>query len=301
MLKKLKALKKEIFYIRKTLAIGQAPIYFVNKYFIANKIKKAKTVFEKEITNNELSIHLLTCHRDITMLLWSLFSFYKNSKVVGKLFIHNDGSLIKKDKELIRKFFPSATIIEPDYLVKEFSSELDKYPIIKKFRIEYTKYNLLKKLIDPYFVSDKKYLLILDSDIIWFKNPKEIEDELASGGNRSHMMRGQRKCCVEFKGGKIMEDRLAYFNSGVVIFNRENLNFKKLTEFFNSVDETKENYFIDQAGYAYGLDNLYPLSEKLYSLKEKVDNDTVMFHYTGPLRYKFYTEGVELLRVFLAI
>ncbi len=294
MFKKLKAIKKEIFYIRKAREMKRASKYLFNKYIIARRILKRRGILEKSINNQDLSIHVLTCHKDLIMLVWSLASFYKVSNVIGKLFIHNDGSLTLKDKETIKKFFPSAVIIDPEKFLEKYSNKLKKYPVIEKFRLENYSF-WLKKIIDPHFVSDKKYHLIIDSDILWFGNLKEIEEEINSKGKKSFMMHGKNKCPVYLKDGTALNGGLSLFNAGLVFCLKDNLNMEKLSELFNKIDRRKSIVFMEQFGYAYSLENLVALSEKRYSLKEKIDDKTIAFHYTGPLRHKFYIEGIELI------
>ena len=97
-----KKIKLEFFYLYKSFFIYKKGfLYLKNKYIIAPKILKLNKVFEKPVNNDNLSIHVLTSHRDFLMLLWSLASFYQVASIVGPLFIHNDGSLTAKDKRII--------------------------------------------------------------------------------------------------------------------------------------------------------------------------------------------------------
>jgi len=296
----IKKLKLEIFYLRKVFLIykfNKTLLYIKNKYFLASKILKLNKVLEKPVNHPDLSIHLLTCHKDLVMLIWSLASFYKVSKIVGQLFIHDDGSLTQKDKSIINKFFPSAKIIDSSNFVKDFSTKLDEFPIIKKFRKDYPQYVLLKKIIDPYFVSNKSNLLIIDSDLLWFKNPGEVESEISDGCNNSLMMSTDVACPVYFKEGRL-DENLAKLNSGIVLYKKDNFRLEKFSSYLNFLDiSNKENsHFIEQAGYAYSLNNIKPLSQSKYIAKGKVNDNVIMRHYTSPRRPLLYIEGLEILK-----
>ena len=139
--------------------------YVKNRYFLAKKILKVKKSFEKPINNQDLSVHVLTGHRDLVMLVWALASYYLVSQAIGQLYIHSDGTLDKGDKKIIKKFFPSAQVVEPAEFLEKFDSELMNYPLVKKYRTQYPQFFLLKKLLDPYFYSTKRLRLIIDSDL----------------------------------------------------------------------------------------------------------------------------------------
>lgn len=300
-----KKIKLELFYLRKSfLGYKKGFKYLVNRYFLALNILKAEKIFERPINNQDLSIHVLSCHRDLVMLVWSLASFYLASEIIGQLYIHSDGSLNSQDQALLKKFFPSAAIITPESFTEKYLASLERYPIINKFRIEYPQFFLLKKIIDPYFVSDKNLHLIIDSDLLWFKNSDIIEREVGSqeAVKKSLMIAGQvdsgEPNYVYFKDGNRLDDKLASLNSGIVFYQKQNFDLAKLVDYFQLLDITnsKNLHFIEQAGYAYCLKNLVGLLSGNYQIGQAVNSDTIVRHYTSPKRPLFFIEGIEILR-----
>ncbi|OGY50281.1 MAG: hypothetical protein A3J65_04600 [Candidatus Buchananbacteria bacterium RIFCSPHIGHO2_02_FULL_45_11b] len=295
------AIKLELFYLRKAFfQYHQGFEYLKSKYFLAPKILKFGGVLEKPVNQDDLSLHILSCHRDLVILIWSLFSFYQVSEFFGQLFIHNDGSLTNRDKAILKKFFPGAIIIEPAEALDCFDKKLADYPLIKKYRLEYPEFFLLKKLIDPYCVSQKPWRLIIDSDLLWFKNPDFIGREiLGQNAPNSYMIKGEdfsrHPNYVYFKDGSKLEDNLANFNSGAVFYAKENFALDKLQEYFAKIDKDNKqnNHFIEQAGYAYCLKNLKPLTPDKYLISAKAGPDAVLRHYTSPKRPLFYLEGLK--------
>lgn len=291
----LKDLKLDFFYLRKALFEYKRFFKYVyNRYFFGKKILKLNQILEKQVNNQDLSIHILTQHKDLIMLIWSLASFYQVMDTIGCLYIHNDGTLTKEDKHTIKRFFPNVKILETENFLADFAQELKDYPVIKKFRQDY---QYLKKLIDPYFTSCKKYRLVIDSDLIWFKAPIEIMQEIKNDCQKSFMQENytiNRLYNIRFKEGR-MEDKLATKNSGIVLYNQKNFNLEKLQVYFNKIDANYKNnfHFIEQAGYAYCLDNLRSLPADKYIIKEKVDDTTIVRHYTSPRRPLFFIEGLE--------
>jgi hypothetical protein len=293
----IKNLKLEFFYLRKAFfEYHHGFKYLYNRYFLAPKILKGNKVLEKPINNENLSLHILTHHQGLIMTLWSLVGFYDKSGITGKLFIHDDGTLTEKDKDIFKKFFPAVRIVAGEEIIEKESFE--NYPFIKKFRVEDKKNFLLKKIIDTYFLSDKEMRLIIDADLLWFRSAEELLSEMENGCQNSLMMANNNFSYVYFMDGEKLNQDLASYNSGIVLYRRDNFDVAKLENYLNKIDESKKenNHFIEQAGFAYCLKNLKKLDEKKYVIKEAVDEETVVKHYTSPRRPLFYIEGITKLK-----
>lgn len=264
---------------------------------MAPKILRANKIFEKPINNPNLSIHILTCHKDLIICLWSLASFYQVATEIGQLYIHNDGTLTIKDGNILKKIFPSARIIEPQSINQE-NNLFQQYPWLKKFRFEIPNYFLIKKLIDPYLISDKKNILIIDSDLLWFKEPTKINEEIKDNCLNSLMVANNSLSFVYFKNNEKLDEQSASFNSGIVLYQPDHFNRQKLNSYLEKIDiaNQQNRHFIEQAGYAFCLENLKKLNEKKYTIKEKVGEETVVKHYTSPRRPLFYLEGLKIIK-----
>lgn len=296
--RKVQQLKLEFFYLRKAFFEYRHGFkYIYNKLFLAPKILKLDKILEKPINNGNLSVHVLTHHQGLIMTLWSLASFYNQSGIVGELFIHNDGTLTEEDKNIFIKFFPTARIVAAGEIIK--TNYFDNYPFIKKFRTERQKYFLLKKIIDTYFLSDKEIRLIIDADLLWFKRAAELLTEIENNCPNSLMMANNSLSYVYFKNGEKLNQKLASYNSGIVLYRRDNFDLIKLEEYLSKIDENKKdnNHFIEQAGFARCLNNLKKLDEKKYIINEMADKEIVVKHYTSPKRPLFYIEGLEKMKI----
>lgn len=184
-----KTLKFEQYMVRQAFKQGMIGDFLKHRYAVAPRILKLNKVLEKPINNNNFSIHVLTCHRDLIILLWSIASFYRVINTIGQLYVHSDGSLTDVDVKKIKFLFPKAIIIKPEYLYKNYIEKFNNYPNIKEYRFEkFKKFKLLLKLLDPFFISPCKKVLIIDSDLIWLKKPTEIENEINNSKSKSLMM-----------------------------------------------------------------------------------------------------------------
>lgn len=294
----IKNLKLELFYLRKSFFIyHRGWKYLMNKFFLALKIFQSDSSFEKPITSNDFSIHILTSHKDLVIATWALASFYHFSNTIGDLYIHSDGSLTKNDFKVLNKLFPRAVIVDSKNFLKDYSAELDKHPILKEFRANNKNFSF-KKIIDPFFISPKKFRLIIDSDILWFKDFVEVQQVLSGHDTSSYMQNNGEAFEVIFKDGTKLARDLSYANAGIILYNRNNFDMDKLAEFLTKLDKNnhKSLHFADQYGYAYCLKNLKFLDVNKYSLKKEVTIDVVARHYTSPRRPLFFIEGLEYLK-----
>ncbi len=270
--------------------------YLYYRYIVAQRITKWRTPLERNITHPNLSIHMLTCHRDAVLAAWSLASYYASSKAIGHLTLHNDGSLTQAEIVMFKRLFPSATIVNAHNFFSEHRDALREYPILKKFRSEFTGFQA-KKIIDVYFEAKADIILFLDSDLLWFKNPKELVDAIDTNDVRTYtymMSNHPERIHVTFKDGSQTDDKTAECNSGIILFHRDNYELGKVSTYISRVDYlSKESIFSDQACFGTVLEPVRILPRDTYFIKGGITQDTVMRHYTGPSREKFYFYGIN--------
>ncbi len=293
----IKKIKETLFSLRKIFFVYKAPAsFFYYRYIVAPKIKRWKTSLEKPVTHENLSIHMLTCHRDALIALWSLASYYNVSEVIGRLTLHDDGTLTESDRALFRRLFPSIDIVPVRDFFERHAHELDAYPILKKFRTEYIKFQS-KKLIDVYFERKGDMVLYLDSDMLWFGNPIEIHEAVLRGGQEvSYMMsNGKDRIHVHFKNGTQTTEFVAECNSGVTFFHTNNYQLQDVSAYIEKCDYVNRK-FTDQACFGTVLKHVDILPRDKYFIKGTIENkDVVMRHYTGPSREKFYFYGLNFI------
>jgi hypothetical protein len=291
-------LKKFLYTFYKVIFRYRAGFRYVYyKYFIARKITRWETPLEKKITHPNLSIHMLTCHRDAILAAWSLASYFYFSKAVGHVTLHDDGTLTQADKKMFKKLFPNTKIQNTNDFFLNHESTIARYPVLKKFRSEFPEFQS-KKLIDVFFERRGNIILFLDSDLLWFQNPKELVKAVDNGARGvSYMMSNHpERIHVMYKDGTQTSDKVAECNSGVILFHEDNYDLDKVGEYLKKTDYmSRKSIFSDQACFATVLPNVHILPRNSYFIKGEITNDTIMRHYTGPSREKFYFYGVNLL------
>lgn len=287
--KNLRSLYK-VFFVYKS---GFSYLYY--RYYIAPQIFKEGSL-ERPVTNDRLSVHMLTSHQDALIATWSLASVYRHWSVIGKLTIHNDGTLTEKDIVRFRRNFPSARIVNVRDYLEVHGAKLDAYPVLKKFREEYPRFQS-KKLLDVYHESQGEMVLYLDSDMLWFKDPTEIVKAIESNAeDLSYVMSCgvDTRVHVQFKDGSMTTDRVAECCSGVTLFNVKNYDLADVSAYVSKCDYMHKK-FTDQACFGSVLRHLEILPRETYFIKGIITDETILRHYTGPSREKFYYYGVNLL------
>lgn len=295
---RLKPLKSELYLWRKACGQGILHRYLYNRYLIAPGIRLRSAAISKPVTHPDLTVHMLLCHRDLTMALWSLASFYRVSSVVGRLMVHSDGTLTDLDKRLLRRLIPEVTIVERDEADEAVRSSQAIPEEVRRFRLE-TPYVYLKKLVDTFVVAPGGYHLLIDSDLAWFSAPTEFETVVAAGKRMSLMTLNGLHCSVWKNGGGEFPQSVARYNGGIIFFHHDDQDLTRLIEFIEQVDMDRPQRYVGQTGHAYCLDHLNELPWERYPNRGPITPETVMMHYTQPRRARFYADALPRIRELL--
>lgn len=295
-------LTRELYYILKSFKEFHAGWrYIVNRYVKARAIFNAQP-FERPENNPDLSVHMLVGHRDSLAALWALLSWYSTSQEIGRLYLHDDGSLTAKDRQRFERLMPHVQWIQSTDVLRHLALA-PAHDRLKKIRSHVDQFVLIRKLIDPYIISDRPLRLIIDSDVLWFRRPIEIDTAIQQGCSQSYMMTNLSPSRVYFTDGTALDDAPALYNSGIVAYHRDHFNLDRLYAFCEKIDyaDPRNGHFIEQAGYGVCLDHPAGLPVERYHIKGVVTEQTIVKHYTSPRRPLLYTEGLPLLRAQLLV
>ena len=276
---------------------GKLTEYLYSRFWLGSKIRRLGRPLDREIDTEQFSIHVVCCHIDVVQLLWALASWYRVVPISAKVYIHEDGSLTVSDKALISKTFPHSEIIDFNWATEQAMNKwLIKYPSLRTLRVEKREVFALK-IVDPYFVSNCKYFLILDTDILWFRAPDEVLQTIVNY-ECPLFWQENKPCPYIFGDGDSLKEELLCHNSGFIYYEKADFNLNLLEEFMQKKGNFKRK-FEDQPVYAYILGNYSSTSllpKDRYIIKGKVKEDTIAKHYTAPRREKFWFEGVKFLQ-----
>ena len=127
----------------------------------------------------DLEIHLLTCHRDLLDALWCLKTYYHFSDTRPALVVHDDGTLRSSDFATLLQHFPGCRIIRRADADAELTEFLSAHPHCLRFRLRRDFYCALK-LFDAFHHARADRLLLLDSDLLFFRRPVELLQHVAA-------------------------------------------------------------------------------------------------------------------------
>jgi hypothetical protein len=275
--------------------------YCYGRFVLGPGILELPRPISNGIINNAYSIHILSGHRDLTMLLWSLASWYRAVGESGRVYIHDDGTFTGTDKQILGRLLPQATIVDCEEMGQKIVAALARsFPAAHHYRsLSFLdrRYIFNLKLIDPFFAGGADVKLILDSDLLWFLKPEELLRSISSN-HLPVFMGGLGEMDFVFSDGSSLPKEISGINSGIVSYRRDQFNLKDLDEFYSHVDSRANPHFVEQAGYAYVLTrrsqpNFLPANK--YQIKGPANPQTVMKHYTNPRREQFWFEGVKIL------
>lgn len=179
-----------------------------------NQIFETAPVVIPQSSNVEL--HMLVCERDFLRSFWALKSFFYYSRLSPRLVIQSDGSLTPASLNLYHQHFPNCVVHHHND--DQIRDTLSGYPMCQFFLSHHA---IAKKLLHPLLLSQSEYLLIMDSDILWFKQSKAIVNCVKSSlpfyvyGGAGAYVRSQ----------KFMEERLGLYpadnvNSGIIGYQK---------------------------------------------------------------------------------
>lgn len=265
--------------------------YVYWRYIMAPRIMYRRTPIHSPTARSDLEIHMLFGERDFLMALWSLASFYCVMPEVGVLVVHSDGTLTDTHKGILKKLFPTCVIEDAAHFLHLHEQELLQFPDLITFRREFKGFQA-KKLIDQYVVAKKPLRLLLDSDMVWFKEPTEIVESIRQGVPRPLMMtNADARVHVLFKDGSTTSDRVAQANSGIVLYRVDQFSLSAVDRYV-ALTDYRNKKFTDQACFASVLEPDF-LPDERYLIKGTLTKDVVMRHYTSPQRLKFYFYGIN--------
>ena len=151
---------------------------FLNSYgdaFLFRGVRKTPSI--ETNPHADTGLHSAVPHRYVHAYLLAAKSFLQYHADIA-VFVHDDGSLHDDDKALIRKHLPGVRIIDRTEANERFERQIAD-PFLSKVRGSYTSY---LKLFDPTLFSERKRIIIVDTDTLFLRRPDAIIDWAKNGG-----------------------------------------------------------------------------------------------------------------------
>jgi len=212
-----------------------------------NKLLLKATLFTpnvEAVQESDIEVRSLVCHDDSLMYLFAIKSFCLNLNYPIEVFVHDDGTLTKKDKEIFKKHIKNINIIESEKADKEIETFLKKRKLNNCLNFRKISSHS-RKILDAVIMCKKERLILLDSDILFFAKPKEVKDWIEKKSNQMLYTQEPNFFTPTFNGRPMFENwqhfsqllglscnKLKSFNSGFLCFPKKIVDFNLLEKIF---------------------------------------------------------------------
>ena len=248
--------------------------------------------------SGSVEVRALTWRRDCLDLMWALKSFYFFSECQYPLYIH-DGGLAANQVDLLQKHFPRAIVISAAQADRDVAAKLRERGL--KRCMEYRALNITtRKLFDFFLLSSAKYLVSIDSDILFFAKPELLSvPPQGIAKNRYNKDDGYwYSMPLDELEASFGIRPPAEINSGLSVIRRDSINFDRIECWLANPKLCADRWVTEQT--------LHALSSTLHGVELLPDTycvstrpglapGIVCKHYTGFFRHLHYEEGMQYL------
>ena len=265
-------------------------------------LKSAPVHTESTNESTEIELHTLCYWRDYLCAMWALKSFYHFSRARYPLFIHIQGFTTPLMLRRLRKHFPDARIVteaETDPLIERWLADRDLHQLLAR-----RKQNpFILRLCDFFITCRSPYLMMFDSDILFFDRPAEL---LAPPQSHAAFV-FMRDCSSGYTispetAREIFGiDMAPLLNAGIAVIRRDAIDLRRCDELLatDAIGNGEPSYQ-DQTIYALiaseGRQLQYLPSTYLLSLEAGRSFDGITArHYAGDSRPLMTSEGMPRL------
>lgn len=223
-------------------------------------VRKSKPIKVSKPSKNCPEIMSLVSHKDLLLLLVCLKTFFYFLKKIFSVTVVDDGSMNREDIKFLKYYVKNIRFIG----AKEADKRAKSYLKGKKLCFQYGKIGghpyVRKSLFLP-ILSVSRKILLLDSDIIFFKKPTEIIDFFKGNNNLVIFMSDYQDAysisgieAKYFFNCKLIKK----LNSGILGFNSKEIDLDLAEKFLK--------YWSNSYGRLFQMQTFYSL---LFSKKDK--------------------------------
>lgn len=128
--------------------------------------------------NANTGIHTAVPHKYVFAYITAIKSFLRYYSDIA-VYVHDDGTLSDADQSLINYHIPGVQIIKRSWANENFSALIhDEF--LETVRSSYTSY---LKLFDPSLVGRHRRIIVMDTDVLFLRQPDAIIRWIQNGGN----------------------------------------------------------------------------------------------------------------------
>lgn len=243
-------------------------------------------------------IHVLTSEADWLNLVWTLKSFYRVAPRQYRLVIHDDGTLGAEGSEALLRHFPEARLVRRAEADAALEAALADYPRCREFRATN---HLAPKVFDFAHFLDGERMILMDSDILFFEEPRELLRRIEDPAYGKNSVNRDTASAYTVDPA-VVRERLGFevverYNSGLGLIHRDSMRLDWIEEFLGLPGIIGHFWRIEQTLYAlfssrFGCELLPPEYDVYLTpgIGERPSR-----HYVGSIRHLMYGEGMRRL------
>lgn len=272
--------------------------YFSYKRMMHNRKLMEKAALHLSPVNSYtdgLPVYFLTGKNYLYQTLFCIRSLVKASPSKFKFTLIDDGTFNDKLIDQIKMLLPGAIIVTQ----LQIEENLDKYlpphlyPHLHQKRKVYPH---IKKLTDVHTIPGNNWKIVLDSDMLFWNDPREVTAWLQNPRQPIHMLDCvesygySKKLMTELCGSSIPE----LLNVGIIGLNSNDIDWQKLDSWVGALEEQEgASYYLEQALTAMLIGNkeTIVLNKDTYQVNP-IDNDkkkVVLHHYVDVSKKIYFT------------
>ena len=242
-------------------------------------------------TAGETEVRLMCYFFDYLCAIWSLKSFYRAAGVRYPLSIQIQGRAPARVRLTLERHFPNARIVSQQEADGRVNPQLEARGWLRL--LEARRQNqYLQKLTDNVLLSGFRNVILLDSDVLFFRRPDELLDFT---GRHIFQQDQASNYLVENAAGVTVAPRL---NAGLMKFQPAHISLARCDEYLADfptyqgwLEQTLLALYASETGTAQLLPATY-----LISFDRSIDPGTLVArHYAGPTRPLMTEEGMPWL------
>lgn len=296
---------KNLLWLRKTYSEMRrcskyGPLYPWYRYIAPAAIFRTRAIHTESVS--EVTVCVLTSRGDWIPCMWSLVSFYQLTNLRPALLIYSDGTLRERHKQKILAVFPNAMIADPEMTNENVLAKLASFPNCLEFRVTQP---CARRIIDFPVLCKTKYIVMLDSDIVFLDVPEELKVHL------EHPKEGRFVFERDFQNAyfappEVIKDDFgvdvsAHINCGIMMADVSEFNYCNLEKWLERREIMKHPWAEQTLWAMYaGADRSELLGmEYDVTMSPKIDPGSIMKHYIKPIRDFMYTDGIPRLKSIL--
>lgn len=251
-----------------------------------------------------IECHMYCGHKQIAMGTWAWWSFLRFAREHVTPVMHSDGSLNADDKALLQRLFPGMIVKDKSYSAGIIENQIPaaKFPHLHDLSKRYV---LGARLASFHLGSTAQKIMILDSDILFFRYPDELIEQMHKDSPAIVAMADIKPAYAApyDEMSRVMGFPIPdLVNGGLCVIPRYTPEMIEWIEWaLNTMPrEWRENYFLEQTLLAIvaGKVGIHLLSDQYRIPTYRSNTDSLCYHYVGGknIRPRLYTEGVQLLK-----